>query len=172
MMQTHKIPSKLSSLIMWGLALTLICLTGCAKHPKPEPITSPAHIVKKELKEAVAEIQESLSLLAKIEQAESWKHEVPVSSYKLPNGPLAEHLTMDWSGDLLPAVQTVATLVGFGTTEVGKPPTVPAIVTVHATDLPAFRILEDIGWQAGKHIVITVDPAQKIIQVTYVGQDS
>ena len=156
------------------LAVVMLLSTGCASTALKADNSqlTPEQIVQQEISNAAKDIQASLASLAKVEEAKAWKDEIPVTSYSIPEGPLGNHLTVDWVGPVAPAVETIATLIGYTMNVTGKQPPVPAMITVHAVDVPALRILENIGWQAGQRIVITVNPQSETVQVTYVGEDS
>jgi hypothetical protein len=66
-------------------------------------------------------------------------------------------------------VKTLADMIGYDFKVVGRKPIQERLVSIDALDVPAFNVLEDLGWQAGENIGVVVDQTQKTIQIAYSG---
>lgn len=142
------------------LALLALAFVGCAKKPVIEPGIDPAI---KELNEVARSIQSDLEKLARIQQAEFEEVRLHIPPAE---GPLTKKITLRWSGPLVDVLEVIASLVDFEFQVRGKPPANPILVNIDETREPAFNVLEDLGWKAGKHHV-TVDAEERVIQLTY-----
>ena len=147
-----------------GAAIIAGTLTGCANVKQHTP---PPEIVQ--LNKTAQQISTQIQVLRATTQATS-RHNDHI--YSIPqSGVMATHITLNWSGPLVPAVKSVAQLVGYhfeGT--IGTPPPSPILVDVSAHKKPAFAVLQNIGWQAGKSVGVIVKPSKKLIAVTYNGK--
>jgi len=139
------------------LLVALLALTGCATaRPESDPIIL-------DLNRSAAQISQQLTALSASKPA------THVAVYPAPRtGPLATPITLAWSGPLVPAVKTVADLIGFRVQVTGREPSLPVLVRVDAKRRPAFLCLQDIGWQSGKYAGITVLPERRLVQVVYI----
>lgn len=146
-----------------GALVASTLLTGCARDVRP-----PADPVMVSLATTAHRIRRELSLLRRVQQATLPK--APV--YALPHGVLAQPVQLTWSGRLSPAVRALAALLGKPWTVqvTGLPPTTPVIVAIRSRKTPAFRILESLGWQAGRRAGIVIHQQTHVIQVVYVGR--
>lgn len=148
-------------LLVTGAMTLLLCACSSVK-----PSTPPPEIVQ--LNKTAQKISTQIQVLRATTQATSHKND---RIYPIPqSGAMATQITLDWSGPLVPAVKSVAQLVGYhfeGT--IGTPPPSPILVDVSAHKKPAFAVLQNIGWQAGKSVGVIVKPSKKLIAVTYNG---
>lgn len=141
------------------LAMAMAALTGCASAPV-EPKTDPA---LNQLNETASAIQMDLERLSKIKQAELEEVEL----YEPPeSGPLAKKITLKWAGPIDKVLEIIALTVNYDYKVRGEAPASPALVNVDEVQTPAFKVLEDLGWKAGKHQV-SVDAEKEIVQLTY-----
>jgi hypothetical protein len=144
------------------LTLILVCtVSGCApKKVVKRPQTDPA---LERLNEAAQNIQSELEQLSKIKQVDYESVEV----YKRPQkGPLAKNITVKWSGPLEDVLRVIAARINYAFKVKGDKPASPVLVSIDQTESPAFEVIEDLGWKAGKHEV-SVDAGKQIVQLTY-----
>lgn len=141
------------------LTITMATLMGCASAPV-EPKTDPALT---QLNDVASSIQADLERLSKIKQADYEK----VDLYESPgSGPLTKKLTLKWSGPIDHVLKVIAASINYDYKVKGESPAPAVLVNVDEVQTPAFEVLEDLGWKAGKHQV-SVDAEQEIIQLTY-----
>lgn len=92
-------------------------------------------------------------------------------AYRTPHkGPLAQKVTFNWAGPVVPAVRLLAKMAGYHFQTVGQAPAKPVTVSVRESEMPLFDALQDIGWEAGTHVGVVVDQTNKIVQLVYHGQ--
>lgn len=152
------------------LLLLAGALAGCATAP-PRTTTPPPDPALIALNSSAARISKSLTQLTRLQQVGT--PAVPV--YQTPtSGALSTPVTLNWAGSAAPAVKAIAQMVGghWHVKEVGRPPLVPVVVHINVTGVPAYKVLEDIGWQAGQKTGVVVDRASRTIEVVYVGTDN
>lgn len=141
------------------LAMVMAALTGCAS----APVASKTDPAINRLNQAASSIQADLERLSKIKQAEFEKVEL----YKPPErGPLTKKITLKWAGPIGKVLEIIALTVDYDYKVRGKAPASPVLVNVDEVQTPAFEVLEDLGWRAGKHQV-SVDAEKEIVQLTY-----
>lgn len=147
-------------LVCLGLACLVLTFMGCAqKKVVKRPQTDPAI---KRLNSAARDIQSELEKLSKMKM--SYER---VEVREAPeDGPLAKKITLTWSGPLKDVLEVVASRIGFEFRVTGEAPSSPVLVTIDKVEAPAFKVLEDIGWKAGRHQV-SVDADKRIVQLTY-----
>lgn len=149
----------------WQIGIIALGMAGCAQEPvKPAPPPDPVMV---SLNATAHRIRRELALLRRLQQTHT-AHPIP---YRVPPGRLGRPIQLSWSGRLTPAVRAVAVLLGppWTITRIGHPPPQPVIVSIRARKVPAFQVLESLGWQAGRRAGVVVNPATHVIQVTYVG---
>ena len=148
-------------LICLGIACLMLTSAGCAqkKIVKQPPPTDPA---LKQINSAARDIQTELKKLSKMRMSYE-----QVEVYEAPEeGPLAQKLTLQWSGPLRDVLEVVASRIGFSFRVTGEAPSSPVLITIDRIKAPAFKVLEDIGWKAGRHKV-NVDANKRTVQLTY-----
>nr|WP_305910448.1 DotD/TraH family lipoprotein [Methylomarinum sp. Ch1-1]MDP4523199.1 DotD/TraH family lipoprotein [Methylomarinum sp. Ch1-1] len=116
---------------------------GCASKPTPIPV-EPDNTVLISISESAKKIQEELNVIAKVEQ-----HNSPdIKLYKRPEkGPLTKLINLRWHGDAVPAVETVAKLIGYEFDAKGKKPVVPAIIDIDAKIKVHLMFLKISGYK-------------------------
>lgn len=150
-----------------SLAALAACafLGGCASAPPPKPGPDPQ--VLKALSKSAHNISTYMERLAAVRQA---KDKVHPHVYKKPLDPhLSRKIDFYWSGPIKPAVASIAHLLHYHFKVVGHAPTSPITVTANARQRSAFKVLENIGWQAGPNAGVVVNVRSHIVQLTYVG---
>lgn len=157
--------SNSKTLLRAGLVLLAsAALTACASvTPKPKP--APDNPTVSALTAAANQVSQQLELLNSANHSQRKAH-----IYAIPHvGALSQKITLAWSGPIEPAVKSVAQLLGFHFLAEGDPPPVPRIVSVHAEHVPAFAVLQNIGWQSGAQVGIIVRPSRQLIMLAYPG---
>jgi defect-in-organelle-trafficking protein DotD len=139
-------------------------LGGCAPTiplPAPAPGPTPVDTI---LPEAARSAASSLEILAGVEQARR-----PPASIKNDLVPfeLKKEVSLRWSGPVAPALIAVAGDVGYVFSTIGREPPSPIIVTVKAENEPAFKVLQDIGLQAGSRASVAVDIQNRRVELRY-----
>lgn len=133
---------------------------GCASKQPMDPKIDPAI---DQLNKTASDIQADLQKLATIRQSRFEKVEL----YEAPRkGPLTKKLTLKWAGPIEDVLEIIALTLDYTFKVKGEAPVAPVLVHVDETRTPAFAILEDLGWKAGKHQV-SVDAGKEIVQFTY-----
>ena len=137
-----------------------IATIGCASKQPTAPKTDPAI---SQLNQTASDIKADLKKLAKIRQSQF----ETVELYEAPQkGPLTKALTLKWAGPIDDVLEIIALTIDYKFKVKGEAPVAPVLVHVDETQTPAFAVLEDLGWKAGKHEV-SVDAGKKIVQLTY-----
>lgn len=146
------------------LALAFLSLSvGCAQKIEHKPV-DPA-IVK--LNETASDIRQSLVSLEKIKQSKK-DNEDKDDVHSLPkDSRLNKKISLNWSGPMSIAVETIADKVGYDFNETGQEPAQPIIIDVQEYEVPAFRLLEDIGMQAKDRADLMVSDEENIVQINY-----
>ena len=141
------------------IACVFTVLTGCATVPERNDV-----VVLDQIHSSAARIERQLTALSAARAPQ-------VTAYPQPtSGPLADPITLSWSGPMEPAVQSVADLIGFRVRHTGRPPTLPILVRVRVHNTAAFSVLQTLGWQAGTRAGLVVVPARRVIDIVYVAR--
>lgn len=152
------------------LAILGLALNGCApkRIPTAAELSSPGEVIEKRISESAALVHHDLQQLQRIRLA-------GVSSaphYKMPkSGPLAQKITIKFTGEPHKVVDTIAKLIGYDYRTIGKRPTPPKIVSVDVVGEPALKVLEDIALQLGEKAGVGVEPGKRLLTVDYQGID-
>lgn len=145
------------------LVATIAALVGCASKQPVQPKADPAI---EQLNQAAASIQRDLEQLSRIKQSGYEK----VDLYNSPQkGALTKKITLKWSGPINSVLEIIALSIGYEFKVRGEAPASPVLITVDEIQTPAFEVLENLGWKAGKHQV-TVDAGKQMVQLTYFEQ--
>lgn len=153
---------KSQSLTILVLAF-IVFSVGCAQKAEFKPV-DPA-IVK--LNETASDIRQSLVSLEKIKQSKK-DNKVKNDVHSLPkDSRLNKKISLNWSGPMSVAVEIIADKVGYDFNETGQEPAQPIIIDVQEYEVPAFRLLEDIGMQAKDMADLMVSDEENIVQINY-----
>lgn len=142
---------------------------GCATKPVENADVSTKyndHQVDKQIAEAADTAAKAQEKLARIEVARTKPSPSQLDENNLP-AELKRPATMEWSGPASEAASKVAALIGYDFKITGNRPSVPPMVDVSAKDVPAAKVLEDIGLQAFPFGEVAVDPNAKRIEFRY-----
>lgn len=141
-------------------------ITACAHNPFMPADESEAKSSNVALAEAAESVSESLTQLGATEQAAN----PPVNVAEAPT-PASYGMEMptsiDWDGPVGPLVQQIANATNYKLKVLGKPPSIPIIVSVSAKNTPIGNVLRDVGYQSGKKAAIVVFPSTHTIELRY-----
>lgn len=148
-----------------GLVILSLLTIGCATSNQPIKIVGEDPAVVK-LQKTAADIHQSVQQLAELQQAATPRPK----TYSVPqSGPLSTQVTIAWNGPPEPVLDMLADMIGYDFRKVGKRPHTTLIVGVEARNVPAWNILEDIGWQLWASGTVVVDETTREIQLIYKG---
>jgi len=147
-----------------ALPFSLLFLAGCAGStpaPTPDPV-----LIK--ISDAASEIKRGVIQLEQIKQA---SNTVRIRHYKAPKfGPLTTKVSLKWSGDAVGAIKVIAKMIDYTVNIDGTRPIAPVSAVVDTINEPAFSVLEDIGWQVGSFVAVSVNEDNRSIHVVYKGE--
>ena len=165
-------------IISMVLAAPLVFLSGC-KAPPPAnvplvypviPKTAPINldVAQNKMTLAATSVSQSMQEMAEIEQAAH-----PNLTFPAPVSASAWHMTqmtsLDWTGPIEPLVRSIAKASGYKVRILGNKPAIPALVDIHAKNLPLATILRNATYQVQKKASIHVYPRRNIIELRYLG---
>lgn len=155
--------------VMSCALLVTACATGGSTSVTPQvsaPSVTEARIIDSSKRVAVA--LESLQRAQAVQSADAG-HPIPpaVDPTSAPE-PLRMQVTwVDWKGPIEQAVRGLAERIGWRVRVNGVSPPTPVIVHVDAHELPAIRILEDVGLQAGSRAMVRLDATTDTVHLYY-----
>lgn len=145
----------------------VLALTACqaTKQPQQQPLTLEKDPAVLAIQDSAKRINESLLVLKEKENAKQTIRTAPE-----PTDPsLLMEITMRaWNGPALKAVEYVGLLTGYRVTTQGTPPHIDPMVSVNVVQVPAHRVLQDIGIQIGSTAGIQVREGAREITLVYV----
>lgn len=159
-----------NSTVLGVLLVALSLASGCvAKKPvAAAPQTSKTEeMVSDHISKAADQIMDDLSLLASLTQQDAIVKEKVVAQPRPESRALHKPLAMIWNGPLEPAIQTIATAVGWTFEVTGHRPVQPIVVQIRSEKETAAAIIENCGWQAGNHVAVLVDEGREILKIVY-----
>lgn len=145
----------------------VLALTACqaTKQPQQQPFTLEQDPAIRAIKDSAKSINESLLVLKEKENARQTVQAAPT-----PSDPsLLMDITMRaWNGPALKAVEYVGLLTGYRVSTQGTPPAIDPMVSLNVVQVPAHRVLQDIGIQIGSTAGIQVRESVREITLVYV----
>jgi hypothetical protein len=145
----------------------VLALTACqaTKQPAPKPVTLEQDPAVRALKDSASRINEALLVLKEKENAKAEVFMAPE-----PNDPkLKTEITMRaWNGPAKKAVEYIGLLTGYRVATHGTPPAVEPLVALNVVQVPAHRVLQNIGIQIGDTAGIQVRESIREITLVYV----
>ena len=157
---------RLIRLIMVASIMSVSAM-GCA-HTTPEPVKSEAPSVVDDFQKSADKIHGELVKLTRVQQQKNSEMLQKAKIASVPEeGPLSEPITLSWSGPIEQAVGMIAEIIGYDYETTGSRKMRDKIVSIDVIDEPIFKVLEDIGWQAGEKIGVIVNQGKKAIMVAY-----
>jgi defect in organelle trafficking protein DotD len=158
-------------------ALTVMALpavlAGCGVAPPFETaavVTPPSVVttldpVSQSLLAAAERTSEALDRLSLVEQTRTPVPD-PGRINQAPPG-LDKLANIDWNGPLAPLVARIAAEGGYEFKAVGDEPAVPIVVDITRDNETLVEILRNVGYQATGRALVSVDVAQRRIEVRY-----
>ena len=147
--------------------LTLVSLGACASAPKSEPVPDP---MLAEISAHAEHVSIAMTdLMAQSAVNGGLSEQAPPATFPLERLPvdLQVALEMDWHGELEPAVESIASFVGWDFQVVGARPSQPILVLVSSSGDSAGHLLRSLGQQAGKRANVIVRAPARSIEVVY-----
>jgi len=162
-------PSKITL-----FALVMSSAVGCASTTgSGDPISSYRPIVPSTtdpvvdgLRGDVGEVKELLRELTLLERSRQLVPQISKNpAANLPPGdPLAEKVTIEWTGEASLVVKRVADVAGWRFAQSGTAP-ISIVVRVRAVETPLINVLEDIAVQLGSQADLAVNKHLKSIEL-------
>ncbi len=147
--------------------LVVVMLAGCASkvtYKKP-PQNEPSDDATIKLAEAANSVSDSLIELARIEkETKPRRYRNLIDSH---NFNLQTRASVDWSGPVEEVLKRVAKASYFRLRVLGRPPAIPALVSITSRDKTLADILRNLDYQVGKKADIKVYPHRKVIELRY-----
>ena len=145
----------------------LLCLGLAACAPKPVQHPTPPNMnraIDVTLTEAAKSVSHSLTNLEATEQAA-----YPPKSVAPPPPPSTYGMdipaSVNWQGPIEPILKQLAAMSSYKISTVGRPPSLPIIVSIHTNNEAIGTILRKIGLQSAKRAQVIVMPHSKTIEV-------
>lgn len=167
-----KVFSKLR--VAAAMAAVVVGVSGCAGVPAPfetaAAISPPSVVttldpVSQSLLAAAERTSEALDRLSLVEQTRTPVPD-PGRVAQAPPG-LDRKANIDWNGPLASLVARIAAEGGYEFRTVGDQPKVPVVVDITRDNETLVEILRNIGYQATGRALVSVDVAQRRIEVRY-----
>ena len=152
-----------------SLAL-LIGVAACEQPPTTiTPLVAESDPIAARVAQSADKASKALETIAGIEQ---YKTPLPpMEHFAGAPQPLAQPVTITWSGPVEQIVQTLAAKAGYTYRTAGASSGVPMTVTVDAFEKPLIDVLRDIGLQLGNRADVAVDINGAIVQLRYAAVD-
>lgn len=163
---------KQTAFLVLTTALGLI-LGGCAAPPKSNinPVINPEDLspcdqqVLTNLKGAINHTGSNLEQLRKIKQGD-WDGEFASNPPPVTSS-MHKLVTIGWQGGIEDILRSIATEGEYKLQITGRKPPQPIIVNISVTDEPAYKVLENIGWQAGQNVSVVRNDVARIVKLIY-----
>lgn len=149
------------------LFLASALLAGCAgtTYKKP-PNNYPSDDASIKLAEAADSVSDSMLQMARVQKVIT-----PPSkdnTLTIPNAyNLQARASVDWSGPIAELTSRIAKAAHFRLRILGKPPSVPILISLDIQDESLAEILRNIDYQAGKKAYIHVYPNSQVVELRY-----
>jgi hypothetical protein len=149
------------------LVLIGVGLSGCVLHRESNSSVAlkEVTVVDSALTQAAEKIAEDYQQLVQMQA-------VPVARpvYSAPkDGELAQPISFQWIGPIEPAVRLLADRLGYHYRVLGTSPAPAPVVRIDADKKPFFMVLEELGWQVGDRVEISLSEPEREIVLTYPG---
>lgn len=154
-----------STILCFGAFALSACGTYESYGKKQPQLVAEPDAVSAMLAEAADRVSKSLETLAAVEY-----HRSPgVAVNPVGDAPteLRRAVTVSWIGPVEPITQTLAERAGYNFTTVGRPPSIPIVVSLDVQNRPVIDVLRDIGLQLGLRADVRVDGNSGIVEIHY-----
>lgn len=149
-----------------SLFAVLVALTAC-EHAPPTvtPLVAENDPVALRISQSAQKASAALDALAGIEQ---YRNPLPpMEQFAGAPQPIAQPITIRWTGPVEQIVQTLAEKAGYTYRTAGAPGNIPLTVLVDAYERPLIDVLRDIGLQLGTRADVAVDINGGVVQLRY-----
>jgi hypothetical protein len=122
-----------------------------------------------QLAEAAEQSAMANETLAQIERTRTAPQEPALGGSDVADLPteLQRPTTVNWAGPAADLVRQLANNIGYTFSVTGPEPSVAIMASITATDEPAVKVLEDIGYQIAQFGEIFIDPDMKRMEFRY-----
>lgn len=151
--------------------LLLLCqvgLSGCVTTAGQDMASSGYQptLVEERLADSGNRVAAALEQLARLKGAVSPVPPAPVNVQAAPID-LQKPISKAWQGTAGVAVKWLGDLIGYRVRIFGDEPPALALVRIDADRVPVIRVIESVGNQLGNRATIRLDPAARLIDLTY-----
>lgn len=159
------------ALLMMTLALALSGCTSSTSKIQPDNSIEKEDPTILAIKNGTDRIHNELVKLAKYQQQKNHSNISKAQLYEPPkSGPMSEPVTLTWTGPIDKILAMLAKMADYEfPTPLGTPHFRDIIVKVDVVDTPIFKVIEDIGWQAGDKTAVILDMDRKVLRLAYQG---
>lgn len=156
----------LSSLLVCFSVLSLGACQGYKGYSNKSPqLVAEPDAVSALLADAADRASNALEALAAVEN-----HRTPgVAVNPVGDAPteLRRAVTVNWVGPAEPITKTLADRASYRFASVGRPPSIPVVISLDVQNQPVIEVLRDIGLQLGQRADIRVDSDKRIVEIHY-----
>lgn len=155
-------PKALSQKTLFFLSSSVVCLLlGCQGHLNSSSRIAVEESTRTRLEKAAEQIHSDLTELTR----KNSQNQSPNITEPPASGLLNKAVTLKWTGPALPAVQSVAQMIGYALDVKGHPSKSQPVIHLNAVNKSALAVLEDIGWQAGPDFGLVVKEDRQTLYV-------
>lgn len=150
-------------------ALAALTNSGCATWRRPAPAPPPVDEARVALAESAARVGSAVEALNRMMGGPGVLEEQPPAAFpddRIP-APLDTKVDITWHGDMEPAVEELAKVVGFAFKTVGPRPVQPILVLLDGVGRPVGAFLREAGQQAGSRANVVVRMQGREVEVVY-----
>ncbi len=147
-----------------------VSLAACESAPATiTPLVAENDPVALRIAQAAEKASKALDTVAGIEQ---YKNPLPpMENFAGAPQPIAQPITITWSGPAEQIVQTLAAKAGYTYRTAGAPSNIPLTVMIDAYEKPLIDVLRDVGLQLGNRGDVAVDINANVVQLRYAPTD-
>lgn len=153
----------------FGLFGCIVFLTACSgtthfSNKNPQLVAEPDK-VSAMLANAADKASNALEQLAAVETSRS--PHISVNPIGDAPSPLRRAVTVQWIGPVEPIAEKLAERASYNFEVIGRPPSVPVVITLDANNRPVIEVLRDIGLQLGMRGDVRVDESRSVVEIHY-----
>ena len=155
------------------ITLLIIIIAGCATQQPKDPPEMNLCLNERDILSRIAETADAIhqenNVLVQLRAAAMNKPVEFLTPIPPDGGPLAERITIQYTGSLISATEKIAKKLGYKFEATGNEPANPIMIDLDFNNATAFEVLESMGWQAGPLTGLMVDDNSKKIRVIFSG---
>jgi defect in organelle trafficking protein DotD len=155
----------------------MLGLSACSSTPpQPEPINRVPKIALTQIPEAEIEaqllltarsIEQSLNTLIQQQSLPEAPPALNTSLLITPEGGMGDPVVIDWSGPIEGLIETIAERTHYEFKTLGRPPSIPILVSITSKNKLIADIIKDVGLQMGTRGDLVLYPRNKVIELRY-----